>query len=172
MHASFIPDRPARLRKARRRGLNRLSWLRAALVRCRLLWLRLVWRMDIHPSAQISLRARLDRTFPMGVHIGAGSYVAFDAVILTHDRVRGAYLHTRIGRNCFVGARSLILPGLRIGDGAIVAAGAVVTRDVPPTSIVAGNPAAVVKDKVETGTYGRLTTADENEHRLASAGLT
>lgn len=45
----------------------------------------------------------------------------------------------------WIGARAMILKGVRIGYGSIVAAGAVVTRDVPPYSIAAGNPAVVVK---------------------------
>jgi acetyltransferase-like isoleucine patch superfamily enzyme len=55
----------------------------------------------------------------------------------------------RIGNHVWIGMRAMILKGVSIGDGAVVAAGAIVTRDVPPGSIVAGNPARVVKDAVE-----------------------
>lgn len=156
------------LAKMPRQGLNRLSLLRNALVWMRLKWLVNVFGMDIHPSAQLSMSARLDRTYPKGVHIGAQSYVAFEAAILSHDRTRGLYLDTRIGRDCFIGARSLILPGVTIGDGAIVGAGSVVTRDVPARSIVAGNPAKVVKRAIDAGAFGRLSSADQMEHMLAS----
>ncbi len=47
----------------------------------------------------------------------------------------------RIGRSVFIGARAVILKGVEIGDTAIIGAGAVVTRDVPPAAIFAGNPA-------------------------------
>ena len=47
--------------------------------------------------------------------------------------------------NVWIGMNSLILKGVRIGDGAIVAAGSVVVRDVPPKAVVAGVPAKVVK---------------------------
>lgn len=50
-----------------------------------------------------------------------------------------------IGRNCWIGMNSIILRGVTIGDNSIVAAGAVVTRSVPPNTIVAGNPAREVK---------------------------
>ncbi|WP_394297135.1 acyltransferase [Methanosarcina mazei] len=50
-----------------------------------------------------------------------------------------------IGVNAFVGANCIILPGTKIGKNAIVGAGSVVTRDVPPDTIVAGNPAKVIK---------------------------
>lgn len=46
-----------------------------------------------------------------------------------------------IGARAWIGYRALVLPGVKIGDGAVVAAGAVVTRDVAPYSIVGGNPA-------------------------------
>ncbi|HVF04194.1 MAG TPA: acyltransferase [Frankiaceae bacterium] len=49
-----------------------------------------------------------------------------------------------IGRNVWVGRSAVVLPGVTIGDHAVVAAGAVVTKDVPPRSVVAGNPARVV----------------------------
>jgi virginiamycin A acetyltransferase len=50
----------------------------------------------------------------------------------------------------------MVLPGVTIGDGAIVAARAVVSRDVPPYAIVAGNPARVVKMRFDEATVSRL----------------
>lgn len=50
-----------------------------------------------------------------------------------------------IGRNVWLGARSLVLKGVRIGDHSVVAAGAVVRAEVPPAVVVSGNPAVVVK---------------------------
>ncbi len=128
--------------------------------------------MDIHPTAQMSLSARLDRTFPKGVHIGAYSYIAFDARILTHDRTRGLYVHTRIGRNCFIGGSSLILPGVEIGDNCVIGAGSVVTKSIPAKSLVAGNPARILRSDIEVMEYGRFLTADATEDALAEQGLT
>lgn len=51
-----------------------------------------------------------------------------------------------IGSDVFIGAGALVLPGSRIGDGAVVAAGSVVKGEVPAGVIVAGNPARVIKD--------------------------
>ena len=167
---SFDPGLP--LAKARRRGLNRLKGLRNLLVEMRRLLYNKVWGMDIHPTAQFSLSARFDHTFPIGVHVGPRSYVAFEARILTHDMTRGLYLHTRVGADCFVGGRSLILPGIEIGDGCVVGAGSVVTRSVPPRCLVAGNPARILRENIEVGPYGRFLEADITEARLAETGLT
>lgn len=158
--------------KARKRGLNRLSGVRNALVGVRRWLLVKIWGMDIHPTAQLSLSAKFDRTFPIGVHVGAHSYIAFEARILTHDRTRGLYVHTRVGANCFIGGRSLILPGVEIGDNCVIGAGSVVTKSVPPRSLVAGNPARVLREGIEVGEYGRFLTADATEAALAEAGLT
>lgn len=54
----------------------------------------------------------------------------------------------KVGEEVFVGARALVLPGIVIGDGAVVAAGAVVTKDVEPWTVVGGNPARVIKKRV------------------------
>tara|TARA_R110002051_G_scaffold146786_2_gene219595 strand:- start:81507 stop:82016 length:510 start_codon:yes stop_codon:yes gene_type:complete len=157
-------------KKVQRRGLNRLSGLRNILVYSRWLFLTRFWKMDLHPTMKMSLSAKFDRTFPIGVHVGPYSYVAFEARILTHDRTRGLYLHTRVGENCFIGGRALILPGVEIGDNSVVAAGAIVTKSVPPRSIVAGNPARIVRSDIEVGPYGRFTTADATEDALATSG--
>ena len=50
-----------------------------------------------------------------------------------------------IGKNVFVGARSIVMKGVTIGDGAVIGAGSVVTKDVPTNAIVAGNPAKIIK---------------------------
>lgn len=157
-------------RKARRRGLNHLSGLRNLLVGVRRWWLVRIWGMDIHPTAQMSMSAKFDPTFPPGVHVGAHSWIAFESRILTHDRTRGLYLHTRVGQNCFIGGRSLILPGVEIGDNCVVGAGSVVTKSVPARSLVAGNPARILRSDIEVGPYGRFLTADATESALAEAG--
>jgi len=54
-----------------------------------------------------------------------------------------------IGDNCWLGTRVLIMPGVKIGEGCVIAAGAVVTKDMPPYHVVAGNPARAVKNLLE-----------------------
>lgn len=138
------------------RSLNNFLWLRAAIVALKRLYLVHVWGMDIHPTATFSLSTRFDLTNPRGIHIGEHTYIAFDAAILTHDMPRGIHVDTRIGRNCFIGARSIILPGVSIGDGCVIGAGSVVTHDIPAGSIAAGNPARIIRNNVAAGPFGRL----------------
>lgn len=53
----------------------------------------------------------------------------------------GASKPVKIGKSCFIGARAIILKGVTLGDGVVVSAGALVTRDVPPGHLAIGNPA-------------------------------
>lgn len=59
----------------------------------------------------------------------------------------GAEIH--IGEDCWIGGNVVILPGVRIGRGSVVGAGSVVTKSVPDFTVVAGNPARVIR-KIET----------------------
>jgi acetyltransferase-like isoleucine patch superfamily enzyme len=153
-------------------SLNKLRWLRREIVRVMRFYYTRVWGMDIDPTATFSLSVRFDKTNPTGLHIGARSYIAFEAAILTHDMTRGLRLDTRIGKHCFIGARSIILPGLAIGDESIVAAGSVVTKDVPPRSIVAGNPAQIIRRNVRVGPYGQIVNTEHTTAKLVVAGGT
>lgn len=121
-------------------------------------YLTRVWGMDIAPTAHVSLSARLDKTNPRGIHVGDESVVTFDVVLLTHDFVNKVHRDVRIGKRCLIGARSVIQPGVTIGDNCIVAIASVVMKDVPPNCVVAGNPARVVERGIETGPYGRRLT--------------
>ena len=129
---------------------------RDVVIRAQIWYFRRVLGMDIGKDVRISLRAKLDFTHPQGVHIGDGTYVAFDSVIFAHDTSRVLRTHTYVGRNCFIGAQAIIMPGVRVGDQCIVGSGAVVTKDVPSGSIVVGNPAKVIRSGVRTVKWGIL----------------
>jgi acetyltransferase-like isoleucine patch superfamily enzyme len=143
-------------------SLNYLRWIQRSLNLVRWCVNVKIWGMDISPTAFISSKARLDRTNPSGVHIGAYTCVTLGVHILAHDMSRNLQADTWIGSNCFIGACAIILPGLHIGDGSIVAAGAVVTKDVPPGSLVGGNPARVIRSGISVGKYGILR--DQSRH--------
>jgi acetyltransferase-like isoleucine patch superfamily enzyme len=136
-----------------------LRHARLSILDLRRWYLSKFYGMDLHPTCSLSLKAVLDRTNPRGVHVGAYSYIAFDAVILAHDMARGLRTDTYIGERCFIGARALIMPGVSVGDGSIVGAGSVVCRDVPPGTIVAGNPAKVLRSGIRTTRGGCIKGA-------------
>jgi acetyltransferase-like isoleucine patch superfamily enzyme len=116
--------------------------------------------MTIGKDVRISLKVNIDKTNPRGVIIGDGSYLAFGATILCHDMSRNIQKDVIIGKNCFIGANSIILPGVVIGDEVIVAAGAIVTKNVPSNTIVSGNPAKPIRDGIKTGKWGILKKHD------------
>ena len=87
-----------------------------------------------------------------GIYIDDGALIGHNVVLATlnhgqlpenrHDLLPSPIY---IGKNVWIGASAVVLPGVRIGDGAIVAAGAVVTKDVPPNTVVGGVPARQLK---------------------------
>ena len=86
------------------------------------------------------------------IRIGDNCLIGPDVGIYTaghrlepEGRVLDVYgLPITIGNDVWIGGHSTILPGVTIGNGAVIAAGSVVTKDVPPRSLVAGNPAKVL----------------------------
>jgi len=75
----------------------------------------------------------------------AGNHL-FDKPGLTfHESPKGVNQDIIIGRNVWIGVKTIILKGVKIGDSAIIGAGSVVTKDVPDFAIVAGNPAKFIR---------------------------
>jgi len=94
----------------------------------------------------ISMHAKID-TFRGRVIIGDRCDITHGCVILCHDASvqPTAVATTRIGNNVFIGVNSVVLCGRTIGDNSVVGAGSVVTTDVPPNVVVAGNPARIIR---------------------------
>ncbi|MBR3654785.1 MAG: sugar O-acetyltransferase [Elusimicrobia bacterium] len=87
-----------------------------------------------------------------GIEIGDGSLIGHNTTIATlnHDfnPDKRANLHpspVKIGKNVWIGSDCTILPGVEIGNGAVIGAGSVVTKNVPANSVVVGSPARVIK---------------------------
>ena len=89
------------------------------------------------------------------IEIGDGCFIGRDVIIRSYDAheiLKEGYQVSapiKIGNHVWIGQRAMILKGVTIGDGAVIAAGAVVTKDVPAHSIVAGVPAKVIEEGVE-----------------------
>lgn len=128
-------------------------------------YFRTVYGMNIADDVRISFKARLDKTNPQGLFIGSKTYVAFDAIILSHDfSTRRHDAKTVIGKNCFIGAGAIILPNVTIGDEVIVGAGSVVTKDIPSNSAVGGNPARIIRSDIHTIAYGMIDDTQSTEN--------
>jgi len=138
-------------------------WVRNSIMRLR--WYYFTFRgMKIDKTSKISLYARLDHAYPKGIHIGKYCYITGGCLILCHDFSRRIRTNTYIGDYCFIGMDTIILPGLHIGNHSIIGAGSVVTKDVPPHSIVAGNPAKVIKSNINTEKWGRIIIIQSPPH--------
>lgn len=96
----------------------------------------------------VRLLGRVDGVNPHLVSIGDYSVIGAQSALLTHDPVKGGQ-PVSVGSFCYLGYGALILPGVSLGDGCIVGAGAVVTRSIPAGSVVAGNPARVLRSVTE-----------------------
>jgi len=109
------------------------------------------WNLTLHDRACLGDRAN---AYSLGeIEIGARAVVAQEAYLSTgshdfsHPAMPLAVARITIGEDAFVGARAFVMPGLTIGARAIVGAGSVVTKDVPPDVIAAGNPCRVLRPR-------------------------
>ena len=85
------------------------------------------------------------------ISIGNNVILAPRVHILAHDASTKVFLNysrvanTRIGNNVFIGAGTIVLPGVTIGNNVVIGAGSIVTKDIPDDSVAVGNPACVIK---------------------------
>ncbi len=143
------------------RGLFLRGWLRqlgpgaGVQMRCRFLNGR---KIALGARTVVNFGCLLDgRRYP--IVTGSDVSIGPEASILTlgHDaqstgfELRGGPV--TIGDRAWIGYRALVLPGVTIGEGAVVAAGSVVTRDVAPYAIVAGNPAREIGQRTQALDY-------------------
>ncbi len=110
----------------------------------------------IHNVRNVRILANcvIDTLYPELVELEEYSSMSRGCVILAHwvtteflkDRIGGPYFgKVRLCRGVSLGVNVIVLPGVTIGEGSIVGAGSVVTKDIPPYCIAAGNPARVLK---------------------------
>lgn len=116
-------------------------------------------RVSLGDFSGIGYNSRINGTCTIGDYVMMGA----DVVVITHNH---AFSRTDIpmmeqgfekeqpvviGNDVWIGDRVIILPGVHVGDGAILAAGAVVNRDVPPYAVVGGVPARVIRMRKTDG---------------------
>ena len=94
---------------------------------------------------------------PYLITVGDNTTISFDCAFVTHDAatrvIRNLPGHNRetviygpitVGRNCFIGCRTVVLPNVRIGDNCIIGAGSIVNKDIPSNHVAAGIPCRVI----------------------------
>ena len=93
-----------------------------------------------------------------GIEIGDFTLIGFESVLLTSTHnyssketpiaKQGMYSKpVKIGKDCWIGARVMVLPGIEIGDGCIIGANSVVTKNIPSYCVAAGVPARVIRER-------------------------
>jgi len=132
--------------------LKRLKRGIAKLVRCLRKQYLKAMGVSIGKGGMISFGAHIDHARGK-VSIGNKVVITSGCYILSHSIVEWRlnpekkilFHETIIEDNVFIGVNSVILPGVKVGKNSVIGAGSVVTKDLPPNVVVAGNPAKVIK---------------------------
>ncbi len=114
------------------------------------------WRgVKVGADCFIDPSAVLETAYPELITVGNDVRITVNCVIMTHIKASqylrdtgimpATFRPVRLMDHCFIGVNSTIMPGVTVGEAAVVASGSVVVGDVPPYTMVAGNPARVVK---------------------------
>ncbi|WML46007.1 acyltransferase [Neobacillus sp. PS3-40] len=107
--------------------------------------------MKVGEHTSFALMVMLDVMFPEKISVGRNTVIGYNTTILAHEYLIKEYRlgPIEIGNEVMIGANSTILPGITIGDGAIISAGTLVHKDVQPGTFVGGNPMKLIYTKEE-----------------------
>jgi len=115
-------------------------------------WLyRTFLNMKVGDYTSFALMVMPDIMFPEKITVGKNSIIGYNTTILAHEYLIKEYRigEVIIGDEVLIGANTTILPGVTIGDEAIVSAGTLVNKDIPPGVFVGGNPMKLIYTKEE-----------------------
>ncbi|UAL51945.1 MULTISPECIES: acyltransferase [Metabacillus] len=107
--------------------------------------------MKVGKHTSFALMVMLDVMFPEKIKVGRNTVIGYNTTLLAHEYLIREYRlgDIVIGDEVMIGANSTVLPGVEIGDGAVVSAGTLVHKDVPAGAFVGGNPMRVIFSKEE-----------------------
>lgn len=113
--------------------------------------------LRIGDNSGVGIDCEMNGPVTIGDNVMMGPEVVVYTTRHKHDRIDITMIEqgmeeplpVKIGNDCWIGRRVIILPGVTIGDGCVIGAGAVVAKDIPPYSIAVGVPAKVVKRRDE-----------------------
>ncbi len=140
------------------------SWLSreaASLPHINSLFRNMLYRLSgirVGKKCFIGMGGILEDLFPERVIIEDNVSMSFGVTVISHGPSKSIGKPTVFRHHAYIGARSTFLPGVEVGQYAVVGAGSVVTKDVPPGAVVAGNPARVLR-------YTRGYKAPETEQK-------
>ena len=124
------------------------------------------WEIEVGDNSSLGINCMIPYDLKVGRDVMMGPFVIIVGENHNSDRLdipmrlQGYknYPPVRIADDVWIGARAIILPGINIGRGAIIAAGAVVTKDVPPYAICGGNPARIIRYREEETSQPKSTS--------------
>ena len=117
----------------------RFSWVNGF----RIIWYRAMG-IKVGKGVFVGLDCFIDSDFSELITIEDGVSISFRVTIISHDWSRRKVAPVLIKKDTIIGTGAIVLPGITVGEKALVAAGAVVSRDVPEGATVIGNPASPV----------------------------
>ncbi len=115
-------------------------------------WLyRTFLHMKIGETTALAVMVMPDIMFPEMISIGKNSIIGYNTTLLAHEYLIDEYRlgEIKIGDRVMIGANSTILPGVTIGDEAVISAATLVNRDVPAGAMVGGNPMQLIRLREE-----------------------
>lgn len=107
--------------------------------------------MKVGEHTAFALMVMVDVFFPERIFVGKNTIIGYNTTILAHEYLINEYRlgDVHIGSHVMIGANTTILPGVTIGDYAVIAAGSVVHKDVEAGCFVGGNPIRIIRQAAE-----------------------